>query len=182
MMGKPEHDNSPNQLFLSEVGADKTGFVNITGSINAAVADSLVAFSSIANVDTPKIPFRRLFSRICGDFMARPELMARGEPVLRAQAIKYGQLGQVDRLRRCHESLSRIARTEWFPANNYSVDDLVLWGNRLGISDVKAASDFSFSLLGLYDTPKRINDYSFYKKIFSRLLPKAYGTSFYVGL
>lgn len=180
---KSGDDRSAYEKFLSEIGEDHTGFIAIKGSINAAIADSLVMFSQTARVPVPRIAARRLFSRICAELRALPHLLEDSRGALLAQARRYGQVGQVERLcRKVDASKGLPLSVPVRPATSIGNGDVVMWGDRLDIWDVNAACQFVGQILDNYEVPGQVRSYSIAKRAFSRLMAKLHDAKFQVDM
>lgn len=174
-------DQTAYEKFLSEMADNGSGFLNVHGSISAAVADSLVQFKKSAKVKVPKLYLSKMFSLICTELAVRPESLALNREVLMALADNYGQTRIVNRLCRVGSPTKALSGK----VDNFSVisgiDGAVLWGDRFDIADVSGACQLVSKVLGGYKMPDRMVRYSIFNSVLTRLALRIPNFGRYLG-
>lgn len=172
-------DSTASDLFQKEIDVSAVEFLKIRGSINSAIADSLINFSTKVNIITPKINYKKIFKRIYNDLSRTPGAIASNQASLKKLADKYKIQKYCESLFQKNINNPSDSDKQKLSLINTSIvmyaDTVIFWGDRFDIKEVNLASIFIGKILGKYVQPSEIIQYSLLARIMTRMIQKIAG-------
>lgn len=177
-------DREATKKFFAEYSEREPGFADVCGSSSAATMDSLLSFSARCPDIAPRPPIALAFRRIVAELSASPALLQENEALLAILAERHGCATVVRRhlARAKGRNASESIASPIGDRQAFDGDNLRLWCNSYGVTNVAQACNLAGRLLGPYEAPSRMGIYSVASVLYTRLARAAQNASAYIGI